>query len=125
MCDPGTLTGIRPRTNILAIRPPFAHRTIPNLDSCLSRAGTRRGSQRSVFEIVVVIEGRARARRLRRQRTLQELWHVAVARLARFARPAPGPVPGGLWLPARQVQGQGGLAGPTRRKPPAARRGGG
>jgi hypothetical protein len=34
--------------------PPFAHRKIPDLDNCLSRApGTRRGSQRSVFEIVV------------------------------------------------------------------------
>jgi len=44
------------------------------------------GSQRSVFEIVVVIEGRAGARRLRRRRTLQELRGVALARLARFAR---------------------------------------
>src|SRR5262249_683665 len=48
--------------------PAFAHRKIPNLDNCLSRApGTRRGSQRLVFEIVVVIEGRAGARRLRRR----------------------------------------------------------
>src|SRR5207245_8182634 len=35
-------------------------------------------SQRSVFEIVVVIEGRAGARRLRRRRTLQELRRVAL-----------------------------------------------
>jgi len=44
----------------------------------------------SVFEIVVVIEGCACARRLRRRRTLQELRRVAVARLACFARRALG-----------------------------------
>src|SRR2546427_8567165 len=109
MCDPGTLTGIRPRTNILAIRPPFAHRTIPNLDSCLSRAGTRRGSQRSVFEIVVVIEGRAGARRLRRRRTLQELWHVALARLARFACHALGRIAADLRLQLYDVEEDVGL----------------
>src|SRR6266478_139849 len=52
-------------------------RRIPNLDSCLSRAPGRVGD-RSVFEIVVVIEGRAGARRLRRRRMLQELRRVAL-----------------------------------------------
>src|SRR5437867_12900269 len=77
----------------------------------LSRApGTRRGSQRSVFEIVVVIEGRAGARPLRRRRTLQELRRVAVARLARFARCALGRIAADLWLQLCDVEEDVGLA---------------
>jgi hypothetical protein len=71
----------------------------------LSRApGTRRGSQRSVFEIVVVIEGRAGARPLRRRRTLQELRRVALARLARFARRALGRIAADLRLQLYDVE---------------------
>src|SRR6516225_2939532 len=73
------------------------------------RAGTRRGSQRSVFEIVVVIEGRAGARRLRRRRTLQELWRVALARLARFARRALGRIAADLRLQLYDVEEDVGL----------------
>ena len=79
-------------------------RRLPNLDNCLSRAGTRRGSQRSVFEIVVVIERRAGALRLRRRRTLQELRHVAVVRLARFPRRALGRIAADLRLQLYDVE---------------------
>src|SRR5437763_13355233 len=60
--------------------------------------------QRIVFEIVVVIEGRAGARRLRRRRTLQELRRVAVARLARFARRALGRIAANLRLQLYDVE---------------------
>src|SRR5262249_40586372 len=89
-------------------------RRLPNLDNCLSRAGTRRGSQRSVFEIVVVIEGRAGACRLRRRWTLQELRRVAVVRLARFARRALGRIAADLRLQLYDVEEDVGLAAQLR-----------
>src|SRR5215831_6581950 len=67
------------------------------------------GSQRSVFEIVV-IEGRARARPLWRRRTLQELRGVPLARLARFARRALGRIAADLRLQLYDVEEDVGLA---------------
>src|SRR5262249_58939447 len=96
-------------------------RRLPNLDNCLSRVGTRRGSQRSVFEIVVVIEGRAGACRLRRRWTLQELRRVAVVRLARFARRALGRIAADLPLQLYGVAEDVGLGAPPGGTHPPAR----
>src|SRR5262249_7773604 len=78
-----------------------------------------------VFEIVVVIEGRAGARPLRRRRTLQELRRVALARLARFARRALGRIAADLRLQLDDVEGDVGLPAPLGGGPRRAPRGGG
>src|SRR5262245_11907241 len=77
--------------------------------SSLSILHWRIALARSVFEIVVVIEGRAGARRLRRRRTLQELRRVALARLARFARRALGRIAADLRLQLYDVEEDVGL----------------
>src|SRR5258705_12521601 len=79
-CRPASLCTAIFNIRVDPLETRFELSRIPNLDSCLSRAPGRVGDRSAQSsKIVVVIEGRAGARRLRRRRTLQELWRVAGA----------------------------------------------